>query len=371
MKILWLSWKDREHPLAGGAEVVKEQLARRLAADGHEVVLLVGGFRGASPRVERDGYTIVRVGGRVSVYWAAFRYYRRHLAGWPDRVIDEVNTVPFFARLYVREPNLLFVHMLCRRIWFYEMVFPLSVVGYLLEPLYLRLLADRRVVTVSESTRADLARHGFRAERIDVISEGIEIEPVPTAAAATKPARPTLIGLGAIRPMKRTHHQVEAFELLKRDIPDLQLTLVGDGTGRYGRRVLRRVARSRYADDIHYHGKVPIDVKLELLREAHLLLVTSVKEGWGLVVTEAGSQATPAVVYDVDGLRDSVQDGRTGLVVRPSPEALAAGVRAALDDPERYAGMQDEALRFASAVTFDRAYDGLVDALCTADGRPA
>ena len=51
------------------------------------------------------------------------------------------------------------------------------------------------------------------------------------------------------------------------------------------------------------------------MRQASVILVTSVKEGWGLVVTEANSQCTPAIVYDVDGLRDSVQNGKTGVVV--------------------------------------------------------
>ncbi len=46
MKILWLTWKDIKHPLAGGAEVVNEELAKRLAKDGHEVLFLVGGFEG-------------------------------------------------------------------------------------------------------------------------------------------------------------------------------------------------------------------------------------------------------------------------------------------------------------------------------------
>ena len=38
MKILWLTWKDRKNPLAGGAEVVNEELAKRLVKDGHEVI---------------------------------------------------------------------------------------------------------------------------------------------------------------------------------------------------------------------------------------------------------------------------------------------------------------------------------------------
>ena len=135
MKILWLTWKDSSHPKAGGAEVVNEELAKRLVADGHEVTFLVGGYAGASAQDERHGFSIVRLGGRLSVYWKAYRYYQQHLKAWPDIVIDEVNTIPFFARFYVAQRTVLFVHQLCRAIWWYEMPLPVSIIGYLLEPL--------------------------------------------------------------------------------------------------------------------------------------------------------------------------------------------------------------------------------------------
>jgi hypothetical protein len=97
MKIVWMTWKDREHPLAGGAEVINEALAERLVRDGHEVIFLVGGFVGGTGEAMRNGFRIVRLGGRLSVYWHAFCYYRRHLRAWADLVIDEVNTISFFA----------------------------------------------------------------------------------------------------------------------------------------------------------------------------------------------------------------------------------------------------------------------------------
>jgi glycosyltransferase involved in cell wall biosynthesis len=51
------------------------------------------------------------------------------------------------------------------------------------------------------------------------------------------------------------------------------------------------------------------------------LAVTSVREGWGLVVDEAASVGTPSIGYDVDGLRDSVT-ATTGTLVAPHPQAL-------------------------------------------------
>lgn len=356
MRILWLTWKDMEHPQAGGAEVVNEELAKRLVADGHEVHFVVGGFAGCAPEVSR-GFKITRLGNRFSVYWHAYRYYTKHLRGWPDLVIDEMNTIPFFARFYVSEPSIMFVHQLAREIWFYQMPQPLSTIGYLLEPLYLWLLRSSRVITVSESTKRDLVRYGFADDAISIISEGIELTPVGQLDAIGKYDTPTILSLGSVRPMKRTLDIVRAFELLKARVPRARLIIAGDAGGAYGKRVTDAVARSPYAADIRMLGRVSPLQRSELLCRAHVLAVTSVKEGWGLVVTEANSQGTPAVVYDVDGLRDSVQDGKTGIVTKANtPEALAEDICSMLCSGERASQLRRAAWEWSKCINFEAAY---------------
>ena len=364
MKILWLTWRDRQHPRAGGAEVVNEELAKRLARDGHEVRFVVGGFPGAVPEETRDGFNIVRLGGRFSIYWKAYRHYKKHLRDWPDLVIDEMNTVPFFAKSYVRQKNVMFVHQLCREIWFYEMFFPLSLVGYLLEPLYLWLLSNREVITVSESSKRNLMRFGFKSKKIHVIGEGIELEPAKNIDGIEKYDTPTILAFGALRPMKRTHHVVKAFELLRCTMPNARLIVAGEAEGGYGKRVLARAKSSTFAADIECLGKVDMRKKIELLQKSHVLAVTSVKEGWGLVITEGNSQGTPAVVYDVDGLRDSVKNGETGIVVSENnPAALASALARLLGDSAQYKAMQKKAWEWSKEITFDKSYRQLADLL--------
>ena len=72
---------------------------------------------------------------------------------------------------------------------------------------------------------------------------------------------------------------------------------------------------------------------------AHCLLVTSVREGWGMVITEAYSVGTPAVGYDVGGIKDSIRDGRTGLLATAGdPMALATQAISLVTDDARYGG---------------------------------
>ncbi len=359
MKILWFTWKDRKNPLAGGAEVVNEELARRLAADGHEIIFLVAGFPECAEQETVSGYRVIRVGSRWSVYWNAYRYYKNHLCGWADLVIDEMNTMPFFCKFYVKEKNILLVHQLCRDIWFYEMPFPLSVLGYVAEFFYVRLLNDRRTITVSESTKKDLERFGFR--NIHVISEGIELEPLADLNAVQKYDQPTLLALGYLRSMKRTHLILEVFEIAKCILPNLQLIIAGDFENSYGRNVAKKAAASPFRDSIRMLGKISKEKKIELLQKSHLLVATPVKEGWGLTVTEAASQGTPAVVYDVDGLRDSVRDGETGLICkRNTPQEMAENIAALLKNKEKYDFMRRTALKWAEGITFREGYKNFI-----------
>ncbi len=235
------------------------------------------------------------------------------------------------------------------------MKFPLSLAGYLLEPFYLWLLSSLKVVTVSESSKKDLERYGFRD--VHIISEGILLTPLKTLESVRKRKRPTLLAFGAIRSMKRTQHIVEAFESAKRTLPTLQLIVAGAPLGRYGTSVTERIARSPYRRDISCMGSVTPLQKITLMRESHLIAVTSIKEGWGLIVTEANSQGTPAVVYNVDGLRDSVQDKKTGLITPiNTPHELARAVEHLFSNPTYYETLRRNAWGWSKEITFEKSY---------------
>jgi glycosyltransferase involved in cell wall biosynthesis len=94
-----------------------------------------------------------------------------------------------------------------------------------------------------------------------------------------------------------------------------------------------------------------------------MLLMASVREGWGLVVTEANACGTPTVAYDVPGLRDAVRHERTGLLVGPSPQHLAAGMIRLWKDPALYARLAADAFGWSRSFSFDRAATILGDAI--------
>ncbi len=82
------------------------------------------------------------------------------------------------------------------------------------------------------------------------------------------------------------------------------------------------------------------------------------------IVTEAASQGTPAVVYDVDGLRDSVRGGQTGTVVSEnSPATLVQSIVRVLDDEKVYSRQRVAAWQWSKSINFDESYHGIMKAV--------
>ncbi|MCA9371611.1 glycosyltransferase family 4 protein [Candidatus Woesebacteria bacterium] len=357
MHIIWFTWKDRKHPEAGGAEHINEALAKELVNEGHEVVFIVSRFKGANKEEMIDGYKIIRVGNRYTVYIAAFFYYMSRLRGWSNLVIEEINTMPFMTQWYTKERRVLLIYQLCREIWFYQFVFPFNLVGYILEPAYLWLLRKNKVMTESQSTKNDLKRYGFSENNISIFPICIDIKPLVSISDKTLYKQFTVLSLGTIRSMKKTLDQIQAFEIAKKTIPELKMKIAGKYIGSYGKKVKKYIYNSPYAKDIEYLGMISKHEKKELLKKSHIILVTSVKEGWGLIVSEAASQGTPAIVYDVDGLRDSVLHKKTGIICKARVADLSSAIVKLYKDKKKYMVLSKNALQESKKYTIVKSYN--------------
>jgi glycosyltransferase involved in cell wall biosynthesis len=316
MRILIFNWKDLAHPHAGGAEVFTEEVARVLVRRGHGVTLHAAAVAGRPARELVQGVHVVRAGGRLGVYRAARRFWEREGRGSFDVVVDEINTRPFLTPRWLRgAPVVALIHQLAREIWFYETPFPIAVAGrYVLEPWWLRSYRDVPALTVSPSSAASLERHhGWRD--VTVIREGSTPHAVPPVA---KDVDPTVVFLGRLVAMKRPGDVIEAFKLLKKRVQAARLWLIGNGP-------LTTRLRERAPADVTFFGRIGSDEVRERLARAHVLVTTSVREGWGLSVSEAAACGTPAIGYAVDGLRDSIP-ASGGALVDPSPEALGGAL---------------------------------------------
>jgi glycosyltransferase involved in cell wall biosynthesis len=312
VRITFLTWRDLDHPDGGGSEVYVEEMAAELAARGHQVTVRCARAAGAPRETRRRGYRVVRRGGRLSVYprgllWLLGREGRRS-----DVVVDVINAIPFAAPLVRRRGVVGLVHHLHRDQW--RIIYPglSGRVGWWVEShLIPRLYRRTPVVTVSDTTRTELAGLGLSPERLHVVRNGTPVLPAPR----TEPSdRPSVVVLSRLVPHKQIEHAVDAVVALRDRFPGLRLHLVGDGW--WADRIDEHVARVGAADLVLRHGHVDEQTKADVLAAAWVLAMPSVKEGWCLAVVEAASVGTPAVAYRAaGGVTESIADGVTGLVV--------------------------------------------------------
>ncbi|MEZ5342213.1 MAG: glycosyltransferase family 4 protein [Acidimicrobiales bacterium] len=322
MNILICNWRDLSHPRGGGAEVYTHEVARRWVASGHQVTIFCAAVAGEAASEERDGVTIVRRGSRYSVYREARLWYESQPPGRFDFIIDQINTRPFFCPDWAGEtPVVAFAHQVAREVWFREMPLPIAVAGrWVLEPRWLARYRYVPTLTVSSSTHDSLIEYGM--QRVVEIPPAVDDEPI--SVTYPKESTPTLVFVGRLSSNKRPDHALEALAELRLVRPDAQLWVIGDGP-------VREELEALDAPGVTFFGRVSHERKFELVARAHALLVTSTREGWGLVVDEAATVGTRSIGYNVAGLRDSIA-AADGVLVEPDPVAMATAIDEVIDD---------------------------------------
>ncbi len=240
-------------------------------------------------------------------------------------MIDEVNTKPFGCPKWVKDvPVVALIHQIAREIWFHETWLPVALLGrFWLERHWLASYRDTTTVTVSTSSKQSLEAYGLRDVTIVPEGMGLTTESL-TSDPPEKEDTLTFAFVGRLSSNKRPHHALEAFKIVHRQFPEARLWVMGTGP-------MEAKLRRRAPEGVEFLGRVSDAEKRNRLSRVHALLVTSVREGWGLVVTEAAMVGTPSVGYSVPGLCDSIS-ASDGFLSDPDPVALAEVVITSVSD---------------------------------------
>jgi len=354
MNILVLNWRDMKHPEAGGAEVHFQEIFKRLVQRGHTVTLLATRFRGSSPEDRQDGIRVLRWGHTYTFNWEAPLLIRRLLREQQlDCIVDDVNKIPFFTpRWFPRLPVCAFFHHLFGETVFDLAPYPLAY--------YVRFLEKRSAwgyrnvpcCTVSESTKADLVAHGFRAENITIIENSVDTDryiPLPFREAKDEA---TLIFAGRLKRYKNVALLIEALCDLTPKYPSLRLVVVGAGDDEQH---LKSRARDLHVGErVEFTGFVSETEKIELLQRATVFVNPSHKEGWGITNIEANACGTAVVANDAPGLRDSVVHGKTGLIYKENDkDDLVRSIELLLNSRQKREALETQGREWALSFSWD------------------
>ncbi|MGH3743244.1 MAG: glycosyltransferase family 4 protein, partial [Mycobacteriales bacterium] len=223
-----LAWRDLADPEAGGSEIHADKVAEAWAAAGLDVTMRTAAAAGQRAYGKRNGYSVVRRAGRYTVFPRTALSGALGRTGPRDGLVEIWNGMPFFSPVWAHCPRIVFLHHVHAEMW--RMVLPprLARIGETIEfraapPFY----RSTPIVTLSESSRDEIVELLRLPERnITVVPPGIDPRFSP---GGQRSARPLVVAVGRLVPVKRPAELVAALLAARRAVPDLEAVLVGEG----------------------------------------------------------------------------------------------------------------------------------------------
>jgi glycosyltransferase involved in cell wall biosynthesis len=334
VKILVVNWKDNSHKNAGGAEEYVSQLCLNWGQQGHEVFLLTSIHLDHEICSGIEKTKIVHRGGKYTAHVLLFLEVKKlmHTLNF-DLVIEVVNTIPFFfvSKVARKQKNLKFYKLIfqtAEEIWDFQTPWPISKLGRLvLEPTWMRIASKNLIATISQSSADSFRRFGVDDSLILPIgNDKVDVSPIHQNRTEF---RKDLVFCARLVKMKQPVDAIQGFLIAKElsiHLDESVLHIVGDGEE------LRSLQKNFiHRKDVIFHGYVSSEARNQIYEKSRVILATSVREGWGLTVTEAARLGVIPVGYDAPGLRDSIKFSG-GVVTSTEPKSLAIGIIKAFDD---------------------------------------
>jgi len=370
MKILLLNWMDMANPFSGGAEVHLTEIFRRFVKRGDEITLVCSGFKSGADSDEYEGIRIFRTGTRETFNFRVPGIVRRlDRSEHFDLVVEDINKIPFFTPLYLKKPLLVLIPHLFGTAIFHEINPLIASYVYLMERPIPFVYRHAVFEVISASTAHDMEYRGIDPDRIRVVHCGMDHDRYNIDRSVQKFDQPTILYVGRIKRYKSVNVIIRALPEVVKIVPGARLAIVGSGDNIDELKCLAH--KLHISDRVIFTGFVSSEEKVDWYRRSHVIVNPSPKEGWGLTNIEANACGTPAVASDVDGLRDSVKDGETGLLFPYGDHhALAQQVIRILTDDRLRQVLMENSLKWSRKFTWENNAEKTMEIVDDIVGRP-
>lgn len=335
MRILIINWRSLKDPLAGGAELATFEHAKRWVKNHNATVYWLSPPYDDKKNEVIEGVNFLYAGRPIHtnkniisfsfkfglfclnvMYYVIFKLRKE-----VDVIIDQYHGVLFLTPLYTRKKVVVYIHEVAGDIWDKMYKFPVNKLGKLFDKLVFIPYRNKTFITVSQGTKDDLIKTGIPEQNINIVYNGVSL-PIADPYKIKKEKDLTIIFLNRLVKMKGIERAIDIFYEVNKIDPKAKFWIVGRGSEEYVQKLKQKCKKLGIHDKVTFYGFVDEKTKIDLLQKAHVLLNTSYKEGWGLVNIEANSQGTPAVAFDVEGNRESIQNGQNGYTCQTQKEII-------------------------------------------------
>jgi glycosyltransferase involved in cell wall biosynthesis len=262
----------------------------------------------------------------VHSLYILYRLWRfdRFIFLFPSRLSHCVLLYMLFVRMFRKVVLVAVVHHLdslhTYTNWIEKSIF------YCVEKLVINLCSA--VIVNSQSTKKDVLRFD-PLQRISVVRPGSDFEGVSVRSSTfTNTKGRNLLYVGTVNRRKGILFLLEAIAMLEKH--NVRLTIVGDFeySPKYYVELCRYIERHGLDTHVRFTGRLPLDSLKKEYEAAHIFVLPSVWEGYGIVLIDAMKAGLPIVASRVGGIPEIVDDNVNGLLVATSnPRAIADAIR--------------------------------------------
>ena len=329
-------------PFIGGAEVAIEQVAKRLG-DKYDFFIFTSRMRRDLPKREvRSEGVVVRVGlgtrfdKFLLLIFGPFCAWRlaRSFDPAPDRMIWWAMDFSFGAgvagilKIFYQKIPLIFTI----QYGYGDERVAKGRLGLMNSAFRLILLQSDYVTAISNSLLNLCGQYGYIGEEA-VIHNGVDLEKFSEKRKENKKISNTIITVSRLVPKNGVDVLIKAIAELKKDIPNIELRIIGDGPER------KNLERMAYGlglkADIKFFGEISYDDLPQHFAEADIFARPSRSEGMGNAFIEALAAGIPIVGTPVGGILDIIEDGETGLFTKvDDPKDLTEKIKILLENKE-------------------------------------
>ncbi|MEM3405626.1 MAG: glycosyltransferase family 4 protein [Candidatus Pacearchaeota archaeon] len=338
MRILIFNWRDLKNPQAGGAELYLNEQAKIWTKKGHKVSWICGGFKNCKKREIIDGIEFIRIGNSFSLYFLAPLMYLKIRKNF-DIIIDAENGIPFFTPLFAKKKKILIIHHIHKDVWKKEKKFPLSLIGYFLEMKLMPLVYKNvRIITVSYSSNEEIKKL-FKKEA-EIIYNGVNLNKyIP----GKKAKNPEIVFIGRLKKYKSVDILLKALSLLKKE--NLTTYILGSGDDE---KRLKKITRELKLKNVIFKGFIDEEEKIKRLQKAWIVINPSMIEGWSITNIEANACGTVVIGSNVNGIKDSIINNKTGLLFEyGNYKELAGKIKLLIENKKLRKKLEKNAIKWA------------------------
>ncbi|MEO0091426.1 MAG: glycosyltransferase family 4 protein [candidate division WOR-3 bacterium] len=334
---------DTYFPYIGGIPEHIFHLSQTLRKNGHIVKILTARF---SAKIVKslpylpDEEFVYRIGNAMLI--RANKSFARLTIGW--RLSDKIekffekerfDIIHIHGSLAPTLPILAIRHSSAINIITFHATHPKDKNYLFFRPLllpYIRKLHGR--IAVSEAAR-ESNMYYFPGD-CRIIPNGINIilyNPSVARLEKFSDPRPKILFLGRFEPRKGLKYLLQALPIIKKEIPDVLLIIVGAGVLGYA---YQEYIAKEVKENIHFAGLIPEEEKPHYYASCDVFCAPSIGyESFGIVLLEAMACGKPVVASDIPGYRTIINDGQEGFLTQPKcPEAIADRIIKILKNPE-------------------------------------